>query len=485
VSDPCLKERQQLQNNLQQKMDQLLQKSAKGREDINKRFERACEENGKLTEEVQKAAEENGKYAGPIQAAIEENAKLGEAIAEAGARAPSEPYANEHYWTTVMIPLQQRKDQHWETVVAPLIRAKDEHWANEVAPRIRAKDEHWANVVAPLIEEGNRYALKVEQPTYQTAAEIQDLIAQVGTMSCDAVRKLLKEVGPVEIPADGPGDTITTPDPTPGPGTDIPDVGTITDVGDDRSEPEPLDEGEGFPVDLGLGTAASRAAIEGEYQKVKPLAKETAEAAKEAWDKVNDFFAKGGKADLTKLDLAADAAAKSDIAQEAGSVFKKLDGVAKALDGAGTALTVADQMKRSSAGTTGGKATSGVLAGVANELGYGMNPYLGVADAAAGLILEKGFGVKGVTPSQVVNQSIDTAVTFGEAAITGDTSSLQELHEKNLRGENGPIWQSAAEAGEYWEEHGIVGGMEQFLQASAGGDSPPPASSPGAMSAQH
>jgi hypothetical protein len=208
-------------------------------------------------------------------------------------------------------------------------------------------------------------------------------------------------------------------------------------------------------------------------------------------------FTQGGEAALQTTGAARTAANLETAAQQTARTASRLNTAGHVLGVIGGTMTGIDQGLNSSAQTTAGKVTSGTLAGAASY-GLGLtNPHLAAADAIAGLA-----GAPD-TPSNVLNRSIDTLVTVGEAvatqdtrgleqlhqrnlsgqsgpvfqtaagigeqyagmidaAMTGDTRSLDNLHQRNLNGSNGVLMQAAAEAGDYWAENGIIGGLKNF-----------------------
>jgi hypothetical protein len=55
------------------------------------------------------------------------------------------------------------------------------------------------------------------------------------------------------------------------------------------------------------------------------------------------------------------------------------------------------------------------------------------------------------------------AVTaLGEGLLSGDTSAMEGFHEASKRGEYGKVMQLSSEAGDYWAEHGVIGGLKEF-----------------------
>jgi hypothetical protein len=61
-----------------------------------------------------------------------------------------------------------------------------------------------------------------------------------------------------------------------------------------------------------------------------------------------------------------------------------------------------------------------------------------------------------------MQNSSRAAVTLVEGVLTGDTRGMLSFHEQSLKGEYGAVFQKASEAGDYWADKGIKGGLSEF-----------------------
>ncbi len=181
--------------------------------------------------------------------------------------------------------------------------------------------------------------------------------------------------------------------------------------------------------------------------------------ANTARSNVAKVFAEGGEAALNATNAHRTAANLESAAARTASTASRLKTTGKVLGVVGGAFTAIDQSTNSSAESTEAKVLSGTLAGTATYAVGMTNPYLAASDAVANLA-----GAPD-TPGNVLNKSIDTIVTIGEAAVNQDMRAIDNLNARNLRGDNGVVFQAAAEAGEYWAEHGIIGGLSNFWDA--------------------
>lgn len=170
-------------------------------------------------------------------------------------------------------------------------------------------------------------------------------------------------------------------------------------------------------------------------------------------------FAEGGEEALRASQAHRAAANLETAATRTASSASRIRAAGTALNVAGGVLTGVDQYNNSNAQTTTGRATSATGAGSLAVAVGARHPYLAAADAAANLL-----GAP-ETPSNVLNRSVDTIATVGEGLITGDTRGMENLHQRNLRGDHGPVFQAAAEAGDFWAEHGVAGGLSMFGDA--------------------
>lgn len=204
---------------------------------------------------------------------------------------------------------------------------------------------------------------------------------------------------------------------------------------------------------LGL-TSSSVTGLGGLASKLAAYA-ESARAG--SWDDMARVFAQGGEDALRATGLhetvarwTTNSARASRLSEFLGNKWFDRLGKAAAI---GTGI---EQAVTSSAETLPGKLISG---GGAGALAWASrnNPYLAVADL--------GFTAVGLgddRPSAIVGNSVDNIVVLGEGLTTGSTRGMESIHGRNLSGENGWVFQQAAQAGDFWAENGISGGMGQF-----------------------
>lgn len=178
--------------------------------------------------------------------------------------------------------------------------------------------------------------------------------------------------------------------------------------------------------------------------------------------RASQVFVEGGEQALHATQAHRAAANLETAALRTANTSARIHTASSALNVAGGVLTGVSQYQNSNAQSTAGRTVSATGAGSLAVAVGARHPYLAAADAAASLLGSP------ETPSNVLNRSVDTIATVGEGLITGDTRGMESLHQRNLRGDHGPVFQAAAEAGEFWAEHGIVGGLRQFGDAVGG-----------------
>ena len=122
--------------------------------------------------------------------------------------------------------------------------------------------------------------------------------------------------------------------------------------------------------------------------------------------------------------------------------------VAMALDGI-------DGYAESTATTTTGKVANGALAAGSTALLMSV-PVVAGADMLA---------PKGYKPSEVLKGGAGAVTAIGEGVIAGDTRAMGAFHERSKAGEYGKVVQAASEAGDYWNEKGVGGGLSEFADA--------------------
>lgn len=133
----------------------------------------------------------------------------------------------------------------------------------------------------------------------------------------------------------------------------------------------------------------------------------------------------------------------------------------------------------SSAETLIGKIASGGMAGTAalgiSQTGWATAPftsagffrgngYFVAADAAIWGV-NSTFGINIDRPTAIVNTAIDNIVTTAEGFVTGSSAGWERIHQRNLSGENTWVFQQAAQAGEFWAEHGVVAPLKEVGSA--------------------
>lgn len=212
------------------------------------------------------------------------------------------------------------------------------------------------------------------------------------------------------------------------------------------------------------GDAGSAATVAGApTQLLDDVAQQSARTVRSYADaakaRATQVFTEGGEQALHATQAHRAAANLETSALRTANTASRIRTASTALNVAGGVLTGVSQYQNSDAQSTAGRTTSATGAGSLAVAVGARHPYLAAADAAASLL-----GAP-ETPSNVLNRSIDTITTVGEGLITGDTRGMENLHQRNLRGDHGPVFQAAAEAGEFWSEHGVVGGLQLFGDA--------------------
>lgn len=178
------------------------------------------------------------------------------------------------------------------------------------------------------------------------------------------------------------------------------------------------------------------------------------------------IFAEGGEAALRATGIS-QLVSKWQSLSARTEVFRRWGSRLGAL---GAGFTGLAQGIGSSAETLVGKIASGGLAGTAalgiSQTGWPTAPftsagffkgngYFVAADAAIWGV-NSTFGINIDRPSAIVNTAIDNIVTTAEGFITGSSEGWERIHQRNLSGENTWVFQQAAQAGEFWAEHGVV-----------------------------
>jgi hypothetical protein len=167
-----------------------------------------------------------------------------------------------------------------------------------------------------------------------------------------------------------------------------------------------------------------------------------------------------GKA-LLKL---GEAASKLEIALSTSRVGSKLLTVGRIVSNktfvrsliiVGAAVEAVESYIDSPAQTTGGRVVNGALGAGSGALTMA-NPYVALIDLAA---------PKGYKPGELFHGTADAVTAIGEGVATGDLRAMDEFHKRSMHGDYGRVMKAASEAGEYWAEKGIVGGLKEFADA--------------------
>jgi hypothetical protein len=165
--------------------------------------------------------------------------------------------------------------------------------------------------------------------------------------------------------------------------------------------------------------------------------------------------------------------AAGDVAKDAYSSLVKSD-VSDALerngstfDLVGTGVSAWDQYTGSNAQTTMGKILDATGAAEVSIM-VGANPITAIPDTALNYLSDAGIlpGADKYSISGTLNTSFDVISTEGEALLSGDTEGLLQLEEHLLNGDRGKVFQLAAEAGQYWQEKGLVDGLAEGDQGA-------------------
>jgi LysM repeat protein len=149
----------------------------------------------------------------------------------------------------------------------------------------------------------------------------------------------------------------------------------------------------------------------------------------------------------------------------------------KVLDKVGKAFSVYDAATKESQVSIEGKVANYAAQSAVGGMLAKLSPALAIGDTAVGL-LDAGLAAGGVdpkyqvgtyiSPGKVLGSSVDNITGFADAVYSGDTKGLESLHERNLSGKNGWLFQQAANAGEYWAQYGITGGLKNFWNTVTG-----------------
>lgn len=121
----------------------------------------------------------------------------------------------------------------------------------------------------------------------------------------------------------------------------------------------------------------------------------------------------------------------------------------------GAACEAVSSYTDSTARTFGGKAANAVLGAGSGALTM-LNPYV----AAGDLVAPDGYKL-----SQIYHGGAAAVSALGEGILTNDSRAMDDFHRRSMQGSYGKVIQAASEAGEYWANKGISGGLREFVEA--------------------
>jgi hypothetical protein len=142
---------------------------------------------------------------------------------------------------------------------------------------------------------------------------------------------------------------------------------------------------------------------------------------------------------------------KADDAAGAKSVLGKYN---TGLAVVGSGANAINQGLNADATTTTGKVVTGVAAGGVSFAASKLHPGVAAVDLATGGAV-----------SQNLNNGVNATATIVDGLATGNSEGMENLHQENLNGENGVIAREAAEAGDFWADKGVSGGLSEFGDA--------------------
>lgn len=102
--------------------------------------------------------------------------------------------------------------------------------------------------------------------------------------------------------------------------------------------------------------------------------------------------------------------------------------------------------------TEAGRTAHGVASGAATT-GVVLHPALLAGDLLA---------PKGYKPSEMYRGGTGAVTAIAEGLSTGETAGMESFHEASKAGKYGKVMALASEAGDFWADRGIVGGLKEF-----------------------
>jgi hypothetical protein len=109
----------------------------------------------------------------------------------------------------------------------------------------------------------------------------------------------------------------------------------------------------------------------------------------------------------------------------------------------------------STAETTTGKVANAALGAGSGAL-LMANPWVAGADVLA---------PQGYKPSEVYHGGAAAVTAIGEGLLKNDSKAMDNFHKRSMEGSYGKVLQAASEAGEFWAEKGVAGGLKEFTDA--------------------
>ncbi len=109
----------------------------------------------------------------------------------------------------------------------------------------------------------------------------------------------------------------------------------------------------------------------------------------------------------------------------------------------------------STADTTTGKVANAALGAGAGALVMA-NPLVAGADAIA---------PEGYKLSEVYHGGAAAVTAIGEGVLKNDSRAMDNFHKRSMEGGYGKVMQAASEAGEFWANKGVAGGLKEFAEA--------------------
>ncbi len=106
--------------------------------------------------------------------------------------------------------------------------------------------------------------------------------------------------------------------------------------------------------------------------------------------------------------------------------------------------------------TTAGKVVNTAL-DIGGKVLVDRNPVVGFVDES---ILPKGYKL-----SEIYHGGASAVTAIGEGLLRNDSRAMDRFHEKSMHGAYGKILQASSEAGVFWAEKGVVGGMDEFVDS--------------------